>query len=125
MKKISTLLLILVTISFANAQEITGFKTETFFNEYGNFRLKITPNTFDATKSKITKTKGVYGIRICYTQNGAKKAVLRDMTSKIVTNAEFIYGEWGSGKGIKVTDITFFRADKITKEQWPSKSDCL
>ncbi len=125
MKKINTLLVILATISLARAQEITGFKTLTFNNEYGNFRLKITPNTFDASKSKITKTSGVYGVRICYTQNGVKKGALQDMTYKIVTNEEFIYGGWGSGKGVEVTDISFFRIDKTSKENWPKKSDCL
>jgi len=125
MKKISILLVFLATISCANAQEITGFKTLTFNNEYGNFRLKITPNTFDGTKPKITKSSGVYGVRICYTQNGVKKAALQDMTYKIVTNEEFIYGGWGSGKGVRVTDISFFRIDKTSKENWPKKSDCL
>lgn len=124
-KIIGTLFIAVVTIFSTNAQEITGFKTLTFNNEYGNFRLKITPNTFDGTKPKITKSSGVYGVRICYTQNGVKKAVLQDMTYKIVTNKEFIYGGWGSGKGVKITDITFFRADKTPKDQWPKKSDCL
>ena len=115
---------LLFTSWFANAQEITDFKTETFNNEYGNLRLKIIPNTFDATKPKITKTSGVYGVRICYTQKGVKKAAVQDMTYKIVNNGVFEYGGWGSGKGVDITDITFFRADKMPREDWPTKEDC-
>lgn len=126
MKKILfTITLFLSMATSSNAQEIKGFKTEMYKNEYGNLRLKVTPNTFDGTKPEIIKTSGVYGVRICYTQNGVKKAVLQDMTYKIVTKGEFEYGGWGSGKGVEVTNITFFRADKTLKEQWPKKSDCL
>lgn len=73
-KSLLTLLFSFILGSTVEAQEITGFKTETFTNEYGNYRLKIIPNTFDATKPKITKTSGVYGVRICYTQNGVQKS---------------------------------------------------
>ena len=126
MKKLFFTFTFLITIStLSYAQEITGFKTETYKNEYGNFRLKVIPNTFDGTRPKITKTKGVYGIRICYTLNGVKKADLIDMTYNIVTKGVYEYGSWGSGNGVKITDITFFRADKTPKEKWPKKRDCL
>lgn len=123
-KSLLTLLFTLVIGFTVEAQEITGFKTETFTNEYGNYRLKIIPNTFDGTKPKITKTSGVYGVRICYTQNGVKKAAVQDMTYKIVNNGVYEYGGWGSGKGVDITDITFFRADKMPREDWPTKEDC-
>lgn len=114
-----------VAIQFhVQSQEITGFKTENYNNEYGNLRLKIIPNTFDGTKPKITKTSGVYGVRICYTKNGKSYAALQDITYKIVTQGYYEYGGWGSGKGVSITDITFFRADKLPREQWPSKDDC-
>ena len=126
MKKTLLLLLLIIGFSSLKAQYATSFEYTLGYNEYNNFRLFAKPIAFDASRSPETRTSGVYGIRICYTLKGEKKAYRGDMTRKIVQNGVYEYSF--SMATIKEEDITnlnvkFFMATE-EKENWPSKDDC-
>jgi len=126
MKKSLLLLLLIIGFSSLKAQYATSFEYKLDYNEYNNLRLFVKPIAFDAYRSPETRTSGVYGIVICYTLKGEKKAYRGDMTRKIVQDG--VYDFSFSMASIKEEDITnlsvkFFMAT-APRENWPSKDDC-
>ena len=126
MKKTLLLLLIVIGFSTVKAQYATSFEYTLGYNEYKNFRLFVKPIAFDMSRTPETQTSGVYGVRICYTLKGEKKAYRGDITRKIVQDGVYTFSF--SAASITEDDISnlsveFFMATD-PRDTWPSKDDC-
>ena len=126
MKKTLILLLLVIGFSTVKAQYATSFEYTLEYNEYNNLRLFVKPIAFDASRSPETRTSGVYGIRICYSLKGEKKAYRGDMTRKIVQDGVYTYSFSAATltkEDISNLNIEFFMATD-DRENWPSKDEC-
>lgn len=120
-------LMLFLTSQFLNAQAITNVKTLLIENEYGNARLVITPNTYDMTATKPTKLTGVYGLLVCYTYKGVKKALHQDLTYDFAKKGEkeLFLGMSATKANIVINSVLFYRRDLTAKKEYPKKTDCF
>lgn len=121
------LLMLFVAPQFLSAQSITNVKTLLIENQYGNARLMITPNTFDMAATKPTKLAGVYGLLVCYTYKGVKKALHQDLTYDFAKKGEkeLFLGMSATKANIVINSVLFYRRDLTDKNKYPKKTDCF
>ncbi|SDR89945.1 hypothetical protein SAMN05216503_1322 [Polaribacter sp. KT25b] len=121
------ILMLFVAPQFLSAQSITNVKTLLIENEYGNARLKVTPNTYDMTATKPTKLSGVYGLLVCYTYKGVKKALHQDLTYDFAKKGEkeLFLGMSATKANIVINSALFYRRDLTAKKDYPKKTDCF
>ncbi|MDP5104982.1 MAG: hypothetical protein NWQ31_02290 [Polaribacter sp.] len=121
------LLMLFVAPQFLSAQSITNVKTLLIENQYGNARLMVTPNTYDMTATKPTKLSGVYGLLVCYTYKGVKKALHQDLTYDFAKKGEkeLFLGMSATKANIIINSVLFYRRDLTAKNEYPKKTDCF
>tara|TARA_R110002124_G_scaffold208117_1_gene374574 strand:- start:43 stop:435 length:393 start_codon:yes stop_codon:yes gene_type:complete len=129
MKIILNLVLVsmFLNIQLTKAQAITNVKTLLEENEYGNARLIVTPNTYDMTAKKPTKTSGVYGLLVCYKYKGVQKALHQDLTYDFAKNGkdELFLGMSATKANIVIGNVLFYRRDLMSSKEYPKKTDCF
>jgi hypothetical protein len=120
-------LMLFLTSQFLKAQSITNVKTLLIENEYGNARLKVTPNTYDMTATKPTKLSGVYGLLVCYTYKGVQKSLHQDLTYDFAKKGEkkLFLGMTATKANIIINSVLFYRRDLTAKNEYPKKTDCF
>lgn len=130
MKTISPLAIVfLIGIQICFSQgKITDFKSLLQEVKSGGVEVVIKPLSFDPYKKDYKSHKYKYGVRICYTLNGEKKAARQDMSYKIHVKGEYTYrlayGSKYNTNNVRITDIQYFNMDDEPKSQWPKKEDC-
>ncbi|NEV93017.1 hypothetical protein G3567_02505 [Psychroflexus sp. YR1-1] len=109
--------------------KITDFKSVIQEAEYGGVEVVIKPLAFDPSQKDYKSYKHKYGVRICYTVKGNKKAARQDMSFKIHNTGEFsyrlAYGSSYKPSDVNITDIQYFNMEDTPKSQWPRKEDCF
>jgi hypothetical protein len=120
-------LMVFLTSQFLKAQSITNVKTLLIETEYGNARLKVTPNTYDMTATKPTKLSGVYGLLVCYTYKGVQKSLHQDLTYDFNKKGEkeLFLGMSATKSNIVIGSVLFYRRDLMNKKDYPKKTDCF
>lgn len=132
MKKIQTLALCIILggMQLCVAQgKITDFKSIIQDVENGGVKVIIKPLSFDPNQKDYKSFRYNYGVRICYTLNGEKKAARQDMSYDIYHKGEYhfqlAYGSKYNTTNVRITDIQYFNIDDIPESQWPEKEDCF
>lgn len=133
MKKIKIISKVIIALFFLTrgnilAQgKITDFKY-TLSKVSNGIVITIKPLAFDPYSKDYKSKKYNYGVRICYTRKGEKRAERLNMSSGINKDGEFqtklAPGFSYEISDVKITDIQYFNIDEIPKEKWPKKEDC-
>jgi len=118
---------VLLLTQLLKAQAITNVKTLLEENEYGNARLIVTPNHYDMTAKKPTKTSGVYGLLVCYKYKGKLKALHQDLTYDFAKKGkkELFLGMSAKKSNITIVSTLFYRRDLLAPKDFPKNSDCF
>lgn len=123
------LTLFLFNMSFG--QKITQFSEYKIIkDQYESTKIKITPHvrhkTIGENESKYESPYGVYGVLICYTVNGQKKAKRQDMSSDLKSKGyyETTLG-YGSKAKVSSVSVSYFNMIDIPKKDWPKKEECF
>lgn len=120
-----------LTVNKVRAQKIVQFSQYRIYqNDYGRTQIRIEPHTTNTKpgvdQSKYQKNYNVYGVLICYTVNGKKRAKRLDMTSDLKNNGYF-ESQLGTGSDNKIeaVNVTYFNIVDIPRSEWPKKNDCF
>lgn len=79
------------------------------------------------TATKPTKLSGVYGLLVCYTYKGVKKALHQDLTYDFAKKGEreVFLGMSASKANIVINSVLFYRRALTAKNEYPKKTDCF
>lgn len=78
------------------------------------------------TDAKYNNSFGVYGVVICYTVNGKKKGVRKDMTYNLKNKGKYeMTLGYGSVSRVGGVSVTYFNMRDKPKSQWPTTSRCF
>ena len=130
-KTLLTLTIIVSCVSMIQAQKIVQFSEYKIYkNEYGHTKIMTEPHTrntdIGADASKYQKSSNVYGVLICYSINGEKKAKLLDMTYKLKNKGYYEYGlSYSSNSKVGSVSVTYFNMVDDPESKWPKKGDCF
>lgn len=131
MKKLLFIGLLCISFSTVGAQKIIQFSQYKLYkSKTGATKIKIQPHTkstrVGTDESKYQKGSGVYGVLICYTLNGVKRAKRQDMTYALKTKGYYeltlSYSRNGKVGGVSVS---YFNMIDTSKDKWPKKEDCF
>ena len=129
--KTSLFIAILSVFAFntSNAQKIIQFSEYKILKTESNTKIKIQPHTRSTRvgedESRYDRSSGVYGVLICYSVNGEKKAKRQDMTGDL-NRKSYYESTLAYGKNAEVTgvSVTYFNMVDEPKSDWPKKEDC-
>ena len=130
-KIVLTLTIIMSCVSMVQAQKIVKFSQYKIYkNQYGHTQIRIEPHTrstdVGADASKYQKSSKVYGVLICYSINGEKKAKLLDMTYKLKNKGYYEYGlSYSSNSKVGSVSVTYSNMVDDPASKWPKKGDCF
>lgn len=117
-------------VNEGRAQKIVQFSQYRIYqNDYGHTQIRIEPHTTNTTvganESKYQKSTKVYGVLICYTVNGKKRAKRLDMTSDLKNKGYFESQlAIGSDNKVEAVNVTYFNIVDIPRSEWPKEGDC-
>ena len=131
MKLKTTLLIVIISflgLNIINAQKIIQFSEYKILETQSNTKIKIQPHTRSTKvgedESRYEKSSGVYGVLICYTLNGEKKAKRQDMTSDLKRKG-YYESTLAFGKAkVSGISVSYFNMIDQPKSEWPKKEDC-
>lgn len=135
MKLKTTTILITAIIFFAfsnesEAQRIVQFSQYKIFkDDYGTTKIKIQPHTrstnVGADESKYQSGFNVYGVLICYTVDGERKAKRQDMTYDLKNKGYYEVALAYTEKAkVGSVSVTYFNMVDEPKSSWPKKDKC-
>jgi hypothetical protein len=116
-----------ISISYGQSMAITNVRITLIETEYGNARLKVVPQSYDAHAKKPTATSGVYGLLVCYKVAGKTKAIHQDLTYKFHKkgSAELFLSMNAKKSNTVINETLFYRRDLTAKSDRPTKSKCF
>ncbi|AGI26987.1 hypothetical protein MED152_16391 [Polaribacter sp. MED152] len=113
------------------AQKIVRFSQYKIYkNDYGSTKIKIQPHTRSTNvgedESKYQRSFNVYGVLICYTLDGKRKALRQDMTYKLKNNDYYeVTLAYSAKSDVSSVNVTYFNMVDDPKTSWPKKDDCF
>ena len=131
MKKLLITSLVIFFFTNLNAQKIIDFSQYKIYkDDYGSTIIKIQPHTKSTRvgedEAKYQKSYGVYGVLICYTLNGEKKALRQDMTYKLKTKGYYELNlSYSKTSKVGNVSVSYFNMIDKPKSSWPKKEDCF
>ncbi|WP_439128084.1 hypothetical protein [Polaribacter sp.] len=128
----SVLCMALLTLMFSEvqAQKIVQFSQYKIYkDDYGTTKIKIQPHTrstnVGADESKYQSGFNVYGVLICYTVDGERKAKRQDMTYDLKNKGYYEVALAYTDKAkVGSVSVTYFNMIDDPKSSWPKKDDC-
>ncbi|MAD96388.1 MAG: hypothetical protein CMB99_03580 [Flavobacteriaceae bacterium] len=117
--------------SQTHAQKIVKFaQYKLYKSNTGSTKIKIEPlarmKNVGKDESKYEKSFGVYGVLICYSLNGERKAKRQDMTSKLKQKGYFeLTLAFGNKAKVSGVSVSYFNMIDEPKSSWPKKGDCF
>lgn len=114
-----------------SAQKIIQFSQYKIVkSKYGTTKIEIKPHTRSTNvgknESKYNSNFGIYGVLICYSVNGEKKAARQDMTSDLKKYGVYDFTlAYGSKVEVSNVSVTYFNMVDKPKSNWPEKGDCF
>lgn len=113
------------------AQKIVQFSQYKIYkDDYGTTKIKIQPHTrstnVGADESKYQSGFNVYGVLICYTLDGKRKALRQDMTYKLKNKGYYeVALAYNAKSKVSSVNVTYFNMVDDPKSNWPKKDDCF
>lgn len=112
------------------AQKINQFSQYKIIeSEHGSKKIRITPHSrttiIGSDESKYQKISGVYGVLICYTIDGEKRALRQDMTGSFKSKGFFETTlSYDRNSEVSSISVTYFNMIDEPRSNWPEKEDC-
>lgn len=130
-KSIICVSLFVFMVNDLQAQKIIQFSQYKLYkSKTGSTKIKIQPHTRSTQvgkdESKYQRSSGVYGVLICYTLNGEKKAKRQDMTYKLKTKGYYeLTLSYSKTSKVGNVSVSYFNMIDQPKSSWPKKEDCF
>ena len=118
------LIALLVSVQ-AQARFITDFRSNVKKDESGRVIFEAVPSAWDMYRPANTKTWKVWGVLICYTVDGKRKALRQDITPGIMRDGKYtIPLSYSRSATVRNIEAEYFEVGD-PESSWPTKESCL